>query len=197
MLQTLRAIQEGLAHLTGRIGALEEQRAPQVETFPRGPVPRDRQRIPVPPQAPADAPPRSKTAEDSRVPLIRNANTEEPHQGEINGFETLSILCVSGPKAQKPKRQVIFELGDFGTLSAYYHDVVEGKNCIVMIYDTRYTDKEQYLPPFMADKKLNVCVPHLRKRYELGSIGLNVTWGVFDIVTLVGQTETAEPWGEG
>jgi hypothetical protein len=58
------------------------------------------------------------------------------------------------PKPAKPTKQVTFNLGPGGTLRKRYHDVQRSAGCVVLVYDTRYEDGEQWVPP--ADPKRGV-----------------------------------------
>lgn len=114
----------------------------------------------------------------------KQASECDPRDGIITGFETLQLPFVSGPIANKPTRQVFFEIPNAGKHSARYHDVVESDHAVLLIYDTRYEEGHQYLPPDMSGQEhvINLHVPHLKKMFHVASMGFGVPFGVFDLL---------------
>ena len=115
---------------------------------------------------------------------------QETQHGVIVGFETLEMPFITGPLPKKAKKSVLFEIPGSGTMSARYHAVSDGADCLALVYDTRYEDGNQYLPPDLGDKPLVVTLPRRGKgkqtaRYLCSSMGLHFTVGVLDIVVLV------------
>ena len=77
-------------------------------------------------------------------------------------------------------------MAKMGTMSARYHSVVEGQDCIALIYDTRFEDGFQYLPPNLAEEKIGVSVPKLNNtKYMCSSLGLHWSLGCLDVVILI------------
>lgn len=124
---------------------------------------------------------RQQTVEDYE----RLQEEDNPRRGVIAGFETLNVPWLTGPVANKAKRTVFFEIPNAGKHSARYHDVIESEHCVVLVYDTRYEDGTQYLPPDMGDSKLKLHVPDRKKTYTVSSMGFSYSFGVFDQIVLV------------
>lgn len=131
----------------------------------------------------------------------RRAEPEEPRQtlrdyeahdraepeGVIVGFETLNLKFVNGPIANRAKKQVVFEIPNAGKHMARFHDVIEAKECVVLVYDTRYEEGQQYEPPTLDDVPIILHVPHLKKSFKIVSMGFSYSFGVFDHIVLVKQ----------
>lgn len=103
----------------------------------------------------------------------------------IVGFETLKMPFVNGPVPLKAKKQVFFDFGKLGKHSARYHDVIESEHCVSLVYDTRYEEGTQYLPPDMGEEQLALHVPHLKKSFVVSSMGFAFANGVLDYIVLV------------
>ena len=119
---------------------------------------------------------------------IRAAVDQDARDGLITGFETLEMPFVSGPVPQKAKKMVLFEIPNSGTMSARYHAVVNGDDCIALIYDTRYEDGNQYLPPDLGVRKILVTLPRKNQadmKFVCSSMGVHFNIGVLDIVVLI------------
>lgn len=110
---------------------------------------------------------------------------DSPTNALITGFETLKMPYVVGPLPLKAKRQVYFEFEGIGKQSARYHDVIESEHCLVLVYDTRYEEGTQFLPPDLGEKTLTVHVPHMKKSFVVSSMGFTYPHGVFDHIVLV------------
>jgi hypothetical protein len=144
---------------------------------------------------------RTQDVEDDDRPARRPAEAEEPRQtlreyeahdraepeGVIVGFETLNLKFVNGPIANKAKKQVVFEIPGAGKHMARFHDVIEAKECVVLVYDTRYEEGQQYEPPTLDDVPIILHVPHLKKSFKIVSMGFSYSFGVFDHIVLVKQ----------
>jgi hypothetical protein len=102
----------------------------------------------------------------------------------ISGFETLEMEFINGPLPTKPKKEVYFEMPNMGTMAARYHDVQDGGTCLALIYDTRYEDGYQFMPPALGDTKITMTVPRENKTYSCSSVGIHFSVGVLDIVVL-------------
>jgi hypothetical protein len=204
---TLHQISAGLQMLGQRISAVESRPAPpsqvpRLQTLPPGAVeqrdydpqqPIPRQSGPVDKQVFADeaAPmPRRRMVPEMPQHLSQIAN-DAPRDGIIVGFESLRLDYVNGPLPQKAKRIVFFDLPEAGKIKAFYHSVNEGERSVVLVYDTRYEEGQQYLPPDMGEREFKLHVPHLKKTYTVSSMGFAWQEGVFDHVLLV--KAAAEP----
>lgn len=130
---------------------------------------------------------RRSQEDDDRPQTTRDvaaARRGEP-EAIIAGFETLDLKFVVGPLPLKAKRQVVFEIPGAGRQMARFHDVVVSKACIVLVYDTRYEDGNQYEPPETLDAPMTLHVTSLKKAFRVSSMGLNYSLGVFDHIVLV------------
>ena len=95
-----------------------------------------------------------------------------------------------GLKAQRPNYEIYFEMPKMGTMAARYHAVVEGNDCLALIYDTRFEDGFQYLPPSLGEEQISVSVPKLSKTpYTCSSLGLHWTLGCMDVVILIKHSD--------
>ena len=102
----------------------------------------------------------------------------------ISGFETLEMSFVNGPLPVKPKKEVYFEMPNMGTMAARYHEIQDGGTCLALIYDTRYEDGYQFMPPALGDVKIKMTIPKENKIYYCSSVGIHFNCGVLDIVVL-------------
>jgi hypothetical protein len=109
----------------------------------------------------------------------------------------INIPFLESGKPLKPAYDVYFDLGEMGALVAKYHAVVVGNDCLCLIYDTRFEDGFQYLPPIIyRDVKIKLSVPKLAKNndkaktsFSCSSHGLNWTLGCLDVVVLLTHDE--------
>ncbi len=105
---------------------------------------------------------------------------------EANPYPQPGIPFLEGDKPQRPQYEIYFEMPKMGTMAARYHSVVEGNACLALIYDTRFEDGFQYLPPSMGEEQISVSVPKLSdKAYNCSSLGLHWTLGCMDVVILI------------
>ena len=151
-----------------------------------------------------NAPPQSNSMvrreqRQQRLRDYQQAQSEEelgPTDAFITGFETLKMPFVTGPLPHKAKHQVFFEFEGIGKQSARYHDVIESDHCVALVYDTRYEDGTQYLPPDLGDKQIRLHVPHLKKTFTVSSMGFTYACGVLDHIVLVKHDEEALDIGD-
>ena len=102
--------------------------------------------------------------------------------------ESFAALKIPGlePVAGKPKFRVIFNLGDAGTHTAWYHWVGTHGNGLFLIYDTRFEYGMQYVPPNLGvNRSIRVDIPDNDASYDVYSLDFVHPFGVFDIVNLV------------
>lgn len=110
----------------------------------------------------------------------------EPEPEPVNPFAGLLIPFLIGDKAQRPQYETYFEMTKMGTMAARYHAVVEGQDCLALVYDTRFEDGFQYLPPNLGEERIKISVPKLgSKSYTCSSLGLHWTIGCLDIIILI------------
>lgn len=96
------------------------------------------------------------------------------------------IEFLDADKPGRPQYETYFEMSKMGTMAARYHAVVEGKDCLALIYDTRFEDGFQYLPPSLGEERITVTVPQMKdKSYTCSSLGLNWSLGCLDVVILI------------
>ena len=114
----------------------------------------------------------------------------------IVGFETLKMRFLNGPRAVRPEYEVLFELPEVGTIKARYHLVADGKNCLALVYDTRFVDGHQYSPPDLGDKAFQLGVPRMKKVFSCSSIGLHFKVGVLEIVVLIQHPDEVAEYNE-
>lgn len=140
---------------------------------------------------------RGMIEEDRRTrQTVRDYDEEQaandPRDGVITGFETLGIKWLAGPVPLKPKVRTVLDMGaNIGKIQTYYHDVIDSESNVALIYDTRYEEGQQYLPPMLNTKPIMLHVPSLKMKIPVCSMGFTFSFGVFDVVLLVKPTEEA------
>jgi hypothetical protein len=108
-------------------------------------------------------------------------------------FEVLGMPFIVGPQAVKPRENVIFDLGHTaGQMSVRYHSVVEGNGCLALVYDTRYEEGNQWAPPNLGDRAMDVHWSNENKQFRVASMGMQFAVGVLDVIVLVLIEEPAE-----
>lgn len=206
-------VMNALSQLTNVVSGL----ANQVQTMQRQPdpapvpplrsLPRQDKQTGIPTQGGGRVPPMASAArlqqpdpDDFEQPqtlaqLEASAEDEAVRNGVIVGFETLNMRFINGPHPTKPKKQVFFEMPGSGTMAARYHAVIEDKNCLVLVTDSRFEDGPQYLPPDLGAKVITVGIPQTgskeAKEIECCSMGFHFNIGVLDIILLVKPAQTS------
>jgi len=128
--------------------------------------------------------------QEQRLSDLEDDGNDDPRDGLIVGFESLRLPYVTGPLPLRPRRRVFFEFTGRGKQAAWYHEVIVSRNCITLVYDTRYEEGQQYEPPDVSDEEdqqtqhIALHVPHLKKTFTVGSVGLSYPHGCFDHVVL-------------
>jgi len=103
-----------------------------------------------------------------------------------NAFKGLQIPFFSGDKPERPQYETYFEMSKMGTMAARYHAVIPGQDCLALVYDTRFADGFQYLPPNLGEELITVSVPRLKEaNCVCSSLGLHWTLGCLDVVILI------------
>ena len=103
-----------------------------------------------------------------------------------NAFKGLQIPFFSGDKPERPQFETYFEMSKMGTMAARYHAVIPGQDCLALVYDTRFADGFQYLPPNLGEELITVSVPKLKEaNCVCSSLGLHWTLGCLDVVILI------------
>lgn len=108
-----------------------------------------------------------------------------PSMHVASAFASLQIPFLLGERAERPQYETYFEMPRMGTMAARYHAVVAGQDCLALIYDTRFADGFQYLPPNLGEEQITVSVPKLKETYVCSSLGLHWSIGCLDVVILI------------
>jgi hypothetical protein len=103
-------------------------------------------------------------------------------------LESFQIPFFKG-KPERPQFETYFEMSKLGTMAAKYHAVVVGDACLALVYDTRFEDGFQYLPPNLGEEQIKVSVPKLKTEFKCSSLGLHWSLGCLDIVILIRHEE--------
>ena len=129
-----------------------------------------------------------QTEKAAVVEDIVEAEVEEAPEKALMYLHNVPFL--EGDKPQRPNYEIYFEMPKMGTMAARYHAVVEGNDCLALIYDTRFEDGFQYLPPSLGEEQISVSVPKLSKTpYTCSSLGLHWTLGCMDVVILIKHSD--------
>jgi hypothetical protein len=125
--------------------------------------------------------------EQAPDPVVKVEEKEPaPELALLEGMSSLKIEFLAEGKPQRPQYDTYFEMPKMGTMQARYHAVVTGKDCMALVYDTRFEDGFQYLPPNLGAEEVQVSVPKLGDAvYTCTSLGLHWTLGCLDIVILI------------
>jgi hypothetical protein len=99
-------------------------------------------------------------------------------------ISVLGMIFLGLPDAVKPKKEIYFEMPQAGTMGARYHEVIEGTSCVALVYDTRYEDGYQWIPPSLGDTKIRMTLPKEEKTFICSSLGVHFHIGVLDVVVL-------------
>lgn len=129
----------------------------------------------------------SERTSDKTEPVIEieGVDMSQQEQETDGNFVDTKIPFLTA-KPQKPQYETYFEMEKMGTMAARYHAVVPGQDCIALIYDTRFEDGFQYLPPSLAEEKITVSVPKLNNAvFKCSSLGLHWSLGCLDVVILI------------
>ncbi len=119
--------------------------------------------------------------------IVETAEGEAPEKTLLYSH---NVPFLEGDKPQRPNYEIYFEMSKMGTMAARYHAVVEGNDCLALIYDTRFEDGFQYLPPSLGEEQISVSVPKLSKTpYTCSSLGLHWTLGCMDVVILIKHSD--------
>ena len=125
-----------------------------------------------------------------KAAVVEDVVDEEPALEKAVEYAVPGIPFLEGAKPQRPNYEIYFEMPKMGTMAARYHAVVEGNDCLALIYDTRFEDGFQYLPPSLGEEQISVSVPKLSKTpYTCSSLGLHWTLGCMDVVILIKHSD--------
>jgi hypothetical protein len=206
--QTLSGVGQTLANVSQRLADVEArpQARHPVGLPPVATLPAERSAAAAPAPRPAEfddsaRPIRARADNDGqgRQTVREYEEAQEPaSERVIVGFETLKLDWLTGPIADKPRRKVFFTIPQAGKFSASFHDVVDSPHCVALVYDTRYEDGTQFLPPERGEEPIRIGVPHLKTEFTVLSLGLHFTLGTFDVIVLGKHEEPpdAEEYGD-
>jgi hypothetical protein len=91
-----------------------------------------------------------------------------------------------GETPKKPEAQIIVELGGAaGSITTRYHAVIKGGGCVVLVYDTRYQDGNQWAPSDMGSDGIKMHCPSMDESFTISSMGLQFSLGVLDVIVLI------------
>lgn len=211
-MQELKQLVQGLAQTVAGMqriplpsgpASLSPNRMPNIASIP--------QSLPLPGGGPAvNTPPRRAAALDEyeeqqaqpqhaeqpqpqsllRQQRIQEVLAPEPiNEGLITGFETLQIPFLVGPRPEKAKQRVVFEFPHTGRQSGVYHAMVDSPNCVILVYDTRYEDGQQYMPPDCGDEVIKLTAMGAPKskpqEFWVSSQDLHFSLGTLDFIVLI------------
>lgn len=144
----------------------------------------------APPAPPVPAPP---APQPPATPLDRLHAADPPQalkqQPAVPAAASLKLPFLAAGRPQKPAREVVFALPGAGTMRARYHDAVVTPAAVVLVYDTRYEEGTQWLPPATA-AAVTVTLPGRSGRdpdrtFVVQSLGLQFPLGCLDFVVLL------------
>lgn len=125
----------------------------------------------------------------NRLSAAASAENKEIPDSTQAAFAKLQIPFFSGVKPERPLYEVYFEMAKLGTMSARYHAVIAGDACVALVYDTRFEDGFQYLPPNLGDEQISISVPKTKETFLCSSLGLHWSLGCLDVVILIRYKE--------
>ena len=107
------------------------------------------------------------------------------------------LLGFMGAVPEKPKYEVGVDLGKGGgRFSAYYHAVITGASCVVLVYDTRYEAGFHWAPPRVTDSDFTLLIKgpsfgNSPVSRQVGSLGLEFDLGCLSFVVLPAADDAA------
>ena len=125
----------------------------------------------------------------NRLSAAASSENKEMPESIQSAFSKLQIPFFSGVKPERPQYEVYFEMTKLGTMSARYHAVIASDACVALVYDTRFEDGFQYLPPNLGEEQIMVSVPKTKETYSCSSLGLHWSLGCLDVVILIRYKE--------
>lgn len=170
--------------------------AASVQSFAPQPTQHQTPVAPVPVDSlPAEGPPAPSLSSQAEVqgmlqPATEPSGPPQPPASSILQDLGIEFLSRSGGEASKPTKTVIFDFGKLGQFKTRYHEVVyqDLKN-LVLIYDVRYDEGNQYLPP-ASKEPIRVLVPGLGLNFpQVFSVDVRFTLGTLDFVLLLAAEE--------
>lgn len=127
-------------------------------------------------------------------PVPANMISEEEFNARLDkAFATLNIPGLAHEPA-KPPHKIVFDLGEGGKLSSWYHWVNEHEDGLFLIYDNRFEYGTVFEPPNLGNKRvIKVVHSNSQKEWEVYSLGFVQPFGVFTIINLVIASTADQP----
>ena len=124
------------------------------------------------------------TEDEASTPEAEEEVQEEMPDTITAPHECLEMPFLGIPAPVRPTKEIYFEMPQAGTMGARYHEVIEGGSCIALVYDTRYEEGYQWIPPSLGDTKIKMTIPKENKTFTCSSLGIHFHIGVLDVVVL-------------
>lgn len=96
----------------------------------------------------------------------------------------LGMPWVTGPSPVKPQYQVIFKM-KLGTISSFYHEVIQNGINLVLVYDTRHEATQQFMPPTNPGFTFEVEIPAMKESFTCSFGGQAFAVGKQDLMVLL------------
>lgn len=214
VMQQIGQLSHVVSGLANQLGQMQNAQWNQVAAQPIVP-PQPVQQAPQPQlnTAPRATVPKLRTGERAQPLVLGGANDQaddevsnEPQtlakqdaarEGIVVGFETLGLPFIKGPFGEKARKSVYFDIPGAGTMAAKYHAVIESPDCLILVYDSRYEEGTQYVPPALGETPIAVQLFQGKnkenKKFSCTSPGLAFSLGVLDIVLLLLQPDSVNP----
>jgi hypothetical protein len=120
------------------------------------------------------------------VTADKSRNVVEKIKQNIESLK-IDFIGIEGPV--KAKKQIIFEFGPSGgKCLVRYHSIIDSQNCLILVYDTRYEDGVQFLPPSTDDRPIKVYLPDENKTLNVYSLDLTFSLGSLDFIVLIKES---------
>lgn len=117
---------------------------------------------------------------------------EPPLPETADVLANLEMPFITGDKPQRAKQVVYFDMGVLGNMMSRYHAVIEGQDCIVLVYDTRYEDGQQWIPPDRGEEPFHLQIENAKKKFLCSSLGLHFNIGVLDVTVLIRHSDSED-----
>jgi len=123
---------------------------------------------------------------EGEVVTDKSKNIIEKIKQNIESLK-IDFIGIDGPV--KAKKQIIFEFGPSGgKCLVRYHSIIDSQNCLILVYDTRYEDGVQFLPPSTNDRPIKVYLPDENKTLNVYSLDLTFSLGSLDFIVLIKES---------
>ena len=101
-----------------------------------------------------------------------------------------SALDLASLPPAKPRHRVSFNFdtpdgAGLGSLRTRYHAVCDGEKCVALVYDTRFEDGDQYVPPARPNLPFLFRDDVAEREFNALNIGLYFSLGTLEVIVLV------------